>query len=239
MSTTQEHTHAHGDGHAHPHATIEETEEAVEFTILETAIRELSIAKGLFSAEDHRRFMEWYDNVGHTGGAKVVARAWVDPEFKKRLLKDGVAACKELEIDWMQPTGTGTPSDYTFLIVCENTRKLHNVIVCTLCSCYPRPLLGMSPAWYERSNYRRRVVRWPRQVLAEFGTIIPPDVEVRVHDSNQKTRYMVLPMRPSGTEDWSEEKLASIVTRDTMIGVAIPKIDWTTSSVPAGKERAA
>ena len=103
----------------------------------------------------------------------------------------------------MKPTGFGTPSDYTYLIVCENTPRIHNAIVCTLCSCYPRPLLGTSPAWYERSNYRRRMVRWPRQVLAEFGTIIPPDVEIRVHDSNQKTRYMVLPMRPSGTEGWS------------------------------------
>src|SRR5262249_44462841 len=142
----------------------------------------------------------------------VTARSWVDPKFKTRLLQDGVAACKELGIDWMKPTGFGTPSDFTNLIVCENTPKLHNVIVCTLCSCYPRPLLGASPAWYERPAYRRRVVRWPRQVLAEFGLVIAPDIEVRVHDSNQKTRYMVLPMRPAGTEDWSEEKLASIVT---------------------------
>lgn len=218
--------------HKHEHDIIEDRDAALEFTILETAIRELAIAKGLFSAEDHRRFMEWYDNIGPTGGARVVARAWVDPEFKKRLLTDAIPACKELGIDWMKPTGFGTPSDYTYFIVCENTPKLHNTMVCTLCSCYPRPLLGPSPAWYERPNYRRRMVRWPRQVLAEFGTIIPPDVEVRVHDSNQKTRYMVLPMRPSGTEGWSEEKLATIVTRDTMIGVAVPRVDWTTSSTP-------
>lgn len=194
------------EAHDHSHATIEERDEAVEFTILETAIRELSIAKGLFSAEDHRRFMEWYDNLGPTGGSRVVARAWVDPAYKQRLLADGVAACKELGIDWMAPTGVGTPSDYTYLIVCENTPQVHNVIVCTLCSCYPRPLLGLSPAWYERSTYRRRVVRWPRQVLAEFGTVIPPDVEVRVHDSNQKTRYIVLPMRPAGTEGLERAK---------------------------------
>jgi thiocyanate hydrolase subunit gamma len=231
MSNSHDHTDAH--------TPIDERDEQIEFTVLETAIRELSIAKGLFSAEDHRRFMEWYDNIGPTGGARVVARAWVDPEFKQRLLADGVAACKELGIDWMQPTGSGTPSDYTYLIVCENAPKLHNVIVCTLCSCYPRPLLGHSPAWYERPNYRRRVVRWPRQVLAEFGLIIPPEVEIRVHDSNQKTRYMVLPMRPSGTENWSEEKLAAIVTRDTMIGVAVPSIDWTTSSMPPGGTSAA
>lgn len=220
----------------HVHAPVEDKEEAIEFTILETAIRELSIEKGLFSAEDHRRFMEWFEsvNTGPMGGSRVVARAWVDPEYKKRLLKDGIAACKELGIDWMKPTGVGTPSDYTYLIVVENTPKLHNTMVCTLCSCYPRPLLGSSPAWYERANYRRRIVRWPREVLAEFGTIIPPDVEVRIHDSNQKTRYMVLPMRPKGTEGWSEEKLASIVTRDTLIGVSIPSIDWTTTSSPTG-----
>ena len=222
-------------GHKHTHdehTSIEKKDEALEFVILETAIRELAIAKGLFSAEDHRRFMEWYDNIGPTGGAKVVAKAWVDPEYKKRLLTDGIAACKEVGVDWMKPTGVGTPSDYTFLLVCENTPKIHHTMVCTLCSCYPRPLLGSSPAWYERPNYRRRMVRWPRQVLAEFGTIIPPDVEVRVHDSNQKTRYMVLPMRPKGTEGWSEEKLASLVTRDTMIGVSVPRVDWTTSSKP-------
>jgi thiocyanate hydrolase gamma subunit len=220
-------THKHDE-----HTPIEKKDEAIEFVILETAIRELAIEKELFSAEDHRRFMEWYDSIGPTGGAKVVARAWVDPEYKKRLLANGVAACKELGIDWLKPTGVGTPSDYTFLIVCENTPKLHNTMVCTLCSCYPRPLLGPSPAWYERPNYRRRMVRWPRQILAEFGTIIPSDVEVRVHDSNQKTRYMVLPMRPEGTEGWSEEKLATLVTRDTMIGVSIPRVDWTTSSKP-------
>jgi thiocyanate hydrolase gamma subunit len=234
MSAAHEHDHDHDD-----HAPIEEQDEATEFYIIETAIRELSIEKGLFSAEDHRRFMEWYDYIGPTGGARVVARAWMDPEFKNRLLADGVAACKELGIDWMQPTGSGTPSDYTFLIVCENTPKVHHTMVCTLCSCYPRPLLGHAPAWYERSNYRRRMVRWPRQLLAEFGTIIPADVELRVHDSNQKTRYLVLPMRPAGTEGWSEEKLASIVTRDTMIGVAVPSVDWTTSSTPTGASRAA
>lgn len=218
--------HDHDD-HDHPHDAIEEQDAALEFTILETAIRELAIEKGLFSADDHRRFMEWFETIGPMGGSKIVARAWVDPEFKKRLLTDAIAACKELGIDWLKPTGTGTPSDYTNFIVCENTPEIHHTMVCTLCSCYPRPVLGSSPSWYERPSYRRRMVRWPRDVLAEFGTIIPPNVEVRVHDSNQKTRYMILPMRPAGTEGWSEEKLATIVTRDTMIGVAIPRIDWT------------
>lgn len=228
------------DSHEHEdaHAPIEEAETS-EFDILETAIRELCISKGLFSADDHRRFMEWYDHIGPMGGSRVVARAWADPQYKTRLLADSIAACKEVGVDWMQPTGQGTPSDFTWLVVCENTPQLHNVIVCTLCSCYPRPLLGPSPAWYERPSYRRRIVRWPRQVLAEFGLIVPPDTEVRVHDSNQKTRYMVLPMRPSGTDGWSEKRLTSIVTRDTMIGVAVPRIDWTTSSAPPGATRSA
>jgi thiocyanate hydrolase gamma subunit len=226
-------SHDHDDAQAR----IQARDETVEFDILEATIRELSIAKGLFSADDHRRFMEWYDNIGPTGGSRVVARAWIDPEFKKRLLTDGVAACKEFGTDWMKPTGQGTPRDFTCLIVCENRPRLHNVIVCTLCSCYPRPLLGASPAWYERPTYRRRVVRWPRQVLAEFGLILSPEVEVRVHDSNQKTRYMVLPMLPAGTEGWGEEKLASIVTRDTMFGVAVPDVNWTASSNPAEQNR--
>ena len=110
---------------------------------------------------------------------------------------------------------------------------MHNVIVCTLCSCYPRPVLGMSPDWYRTPHYRRRLVRWPREVLAEFGLHFGPDVEVRVHDSNQKSRFMVMPMRPEGTDGWTEEQLAAIVTRDTMIGVALPKADWTATSSPS------
>jgi thiocyanate hydrolase gamma subunit len=216
----------------HAHAAIEADEVPNEFAILETAIRELSIAKGYFSAEDHRRFMEWAENISPAAGARMVARAWLDREYKRRVLADGTAAAQEIGIDMTAPTGEGTPSDYIYLVVHENTPQVHNVIVCTLCSCYPRWVLGMEPAWYKSFNYRRRLVRWPRQVLAEFGTIIPDDVEVRVHDSNQKTRYMVLPRRPDGTEDWSEEQLASIVTRDTMIGVAIPRIDFVVGQRP-------
>lgn len=219
--------HQHQSEHGHAHAPIEQ-DEAVEFTILETAIRELAIAKGLFSAEDHRRFLEWYDNVDNVGpsaGARVVARAWVDPQFKERLLDDGVAACKELGIDWMQPTGSGTPSDYTYLIACENTPKIHNVIVCTLCSCYPRTVLGLPPDWYKSRNYRSRVVVEPRAVLREFGLSVGDDVTVRVHDSNADMRYLVLPMRPAGTDSWGEDKLAALVTRDCMVGVTVPKAD--------------
>ncbi|MFD4368902.1 thiocyanate hydrolase subunit gamma [Rhodococcus sp. NPDC058521] len=218
----------HGD-----HTPIRESEEISEFEVLEAAIRELSIEKGLFSSEDHRMFLEWAESVGPSGGSRLVAKSWVDQEFKKRLLEDGTETCKEVGIDWRDPTGSGTPSDYTYFYVLENTLTVHNVIVCTLCSCYPRPVLGMSPDWYRTPNYRRRMVRWPREVLAEFGLHMPPEVEVRVHDSNQKSRFMVMPMRPEGTDGWSEDELAQIVTRDTMIGVALPRTDWTAQKPPS------
>jgi thiocyanate hydrolase subunit gamma len=225
----------HHDGHtAFPVAS-----KASEFEILELAVRELAIEKGIFSAEDHRRFAEWADGVGPHGGSKLVAKAWLDSGFKQRLLSNGTEACKEVGIDWLQPTGTGTPSDYTYFYVLENTPQVHNVIVCTLCSCYPRPVLGMSPDWYRTPSYRRRMVRRPREVLAEFGLHISPDVEVRVHDSNQKSRFMVMPMRPAGTDGWSEEQLAEIVTRDTMIGVALPdpNVKAGKGGMPAGAVR--
>ena len=145
-------------------------------------------------------------------GARVVARAWVDPEFKRRLLENGTRACEEL--------GLSVPA--LKLIVVENTPAVHNAIVCTLCSCYPRMLLGIPPDWYKSRNYRSRMVREPRSVLAEFGLNLPENMELRVHDSTADMRYMVLPARPAGTEGWSEERLAAIVTRDCMIGVAVP-----------------
>ncbi|MFI6458347.1 thiocyanate hydrolase subunit gamma [Streptosporangium amethystogenes] len=234
---------ARHDGHGHGEAPgeFQIATKVSEFEILELAVRELAIEKGLFSAEDHRKFAEWADGIGPHGGSKLVAKAWVDPDFKQRLLADGTKACLEVGIDWLQPTGSGTPSDYTFFYVLENTPKVHNVIVCTLCSCYPRPVLGMSPDWYRTPNYRRRMVRRPREVLAEFGLHLPEDVELRVHDSNQKSRFMVMPMRPEGTEGWSEEQLAEIVTRDTMIGVALPapnrKSDTKTETLVSGGRR--
>jgi thiocyanate hydrolase subunit gamma len=225
--------HSHGE-----HSAIQVSSTVSEFEILELAIRELSIEHGLFSAEDHRRYKEWAENIGPAAGSRMVAKAWLDPAFKARLLADGTKASEEVGINWLDPTGTGTASDYTYFYVLENTPKVHNVIVCTLCSCYPRPVLGQAPDWYKTPHYRRRIVRWPREVLAEFGLHIPGDVEVRVHDSNQKSRFMVMPMRPEGTEGWSEEQLASIVTRDTMIGVALPRADWTASQVPSQGVRA-
>jgi len=228
-------THDHGD-HSHPAAPM--VEEISDFEILEIAVRELAIEKGLFTAEDHRKFTEWAEQIGPAGGSRLVAKAWTDPAFKARVLSDGVAACREIGIDWAEPTGQGTPSDYMELRVLEDTPTLHHVIVCTLCSCYPRPLLGHSPYWYRSPNYRRRLVRWPRQVLTEFGLVLPPEVEIRVEDSNQKCRFMVLPMRPPGTESWSEEQLAEIVTRDCMIGVALPRPDCKADDVrPVHKGR--
>ncbi|MEV0973754.1 thiocyanate hydrolase subunit gamma [Microtetraspora glauca] len=215
----------------HSHAPLEESP-LTEFEVLELAVRELAIEKGLFSADDHRRFSEWAEARTYTVGSRMTARSWLDPAFKERLLSNGTETSKEVGVDWLQPTGQGTPSDYTFFYVLENTPKVHNVIVCTLCSCYPRPVLGMSPDWYRTPNYRRRMVRWPRQVLAEFGLHLPPDVEVRVHDSNQKSRFMVMPMRPEGTDGWNEDQLAAIVTRDCLIGVALPRADVTASQVP-------
>ncbi|MFZ3237489.1 MAG: thiocyanate hydrolase subunit gamma [Stellaceae bacterium] len=221
-----QHSHRHDDAdgsHDHPAAPL--VDEITDFEVLEIAVRELAIEKGLFTAEDHRRFTEWAESIGPAAGSRLVAKAWTDPAFKARVLADAVAACREIGVDWTEPTGSGTPSDYMHLVVLEDTQALHHVIVCTLCSCYPRPLLGHSPYWYRSPNYRRRLVRWPREVLAEFGLLLPPEIEVRIEDSNQKCRFMVLPVRPAGTENWTEEQLAQIVTRDCMIGVALPRPD--------------
>lgn len=226
----------HSDEPAHDHSTPERhaapmVEEVTDFEVLEVALRELAIEKGLFTADDHRHYTEFVEQMGPTPGSRFVAKAWADSDFKKLALEDAVAACREVGIDWLHPTGFGTPSDFTALHVLENTPTLHHVIVCTLCSCYPRPLLGNSPEWYRTPNYRRRIVRWPRQVLGEFGLFLSDDVEIRVEDSNSKRRFMVLPVRPAGTEDWTEEQLAEIVTRDCMIGVALPK-PGVTSDAP-------
>lgn len=214
----------------HPPAPM--VDEISEFEVLEIAVRELAIEKGLFTAEDHQRWSDYMDTLGPLPAARLVAKAWLDPEFKKLAVTDGVKASLEVGIDWINdmPTKFGTPSDYCNLRVLEDTPNLKHVVVCTLCSCYPRPILGQSPEWYRTPNYRRRLVRWPRQVLSEFGLQLPDDVEVRVADSNQKTRYMVMPVRPEGTEGWSEEQLAEIVTRDCLIGVAVPRPGQTANA---------
>ena len=180
---------------------------------LEAAVRELLIAKGIFTADDIRRTVERFDSQSPVLGGRVVARAWVDPAYKARLLADGTSAVEEL----------GIRMDGTKLVVVENTPQVHNLIVCTLCSCYPRPVLGLPPDWYKSRAYRSRAVNEPRAVLTEFGTTLPDGVAVRVHDSTADMRYLVLPMRPAGTEGLDEAALAELVTRDSMIGVSLPR----------------
>ena len=198
--------------HTHDHTPITVPDGAPGYyEIMETAMRELLAEKGIIHPAEIRRQIEVLDSRGPQLGAKVVARAWSDPEFRRRLLANGRAACEDLGITFYDDTG---------LIVLENTEQVHNLIVCTLCSCYPRPVLGLPPDWYKQKPYRARAVKEPRGVLAEFGTIISPDVEIRVSDSTSQLRYLVLPLRPAGTEGWSEEKLAALVTRDAMIGVS-------------------
>jgi nitrile hydratase len=201
--------------HPHPHETLPERDERLGYyQAMEIAIHELLIAKGVFTADDLRRAVEAMDARTPAQGARVVARAWCDPPFKARLLEDGTAAVGELGIDMGE----------TRLLVVENRPGLHNLVVCTLCSCYPRMLLGLPPDWYKSRAYRSRAVREPRAVLAEFGTVLPEDVAVRVHDSTADMRYLVLPERPPGTDGWSEERLAALVGRDAMIGVARPAL---------------
>ncbi len=181
--------HGHDGSDEHAHAEISEAGRPGYYELMETAVRELLIEKRLIGSDEIRRQIEVLDSRTPALGAKVVARAWVDPDFRSRLLADGRAACEELGISFY---------DDTSLIVLENTEKVHNLIVCTLCSCYPRPVLGLPPDWYKLKPYRARAVSEPRAVLAEFGTIIPDDVEIRVSDSTAMVRYLVLPRRPRG-----------------------------------------
>ena len=222
--------HDHDHDHEHPHKSM--VDEITDFEVLEIALRELRIEKGLFTADEHRVFTEYAEQIGPTPAARLVAKAWLDPEFKKLAQTDAIAASKAVGVDWLDPTGFGAPSDFVAFKILEDTPTLHHVIVCALCSCYPRPILGNSPEWYRTPNYRRRIVRWPRQVLSEFGLQLSEGVEVRVEDSNQKHRFMVMPMRPSGTEGWTEDQLAEIITRDCLIGVALPKPGVTNNVTP-------
>ena len=203
---SHDHDHPHAEGPDHDSGPPSEHE------LLSRAMQELLEEKGVLSADQVRRRMEQFDRDFPHRGARVIAHAWANPAFRKRLLEDGKAACAEFGIDL----------EADRLVAVENTPQVHNVIVCTLCSCYPRALLGMPPTWYKSENYRKRVVRDPRGVLKEFGTVLADKVTVRVHDSNADMRYVVVPMRPAGTEGWSEERLASLVTRDALVGVTVP-----------------
>ncbi len=172
------------------------------------ALRELLIEAGHYTAGEEQAVIAAMQAASPKDGGRIVAKAWTDPAYKARLLSNGADAIRELGYE-IEP--------YEFTVM-ENDASTHNVIVCTLCSCYPRSLLGMSPAWYKSASYRARVVREPRSVLAEFGVELSDDIDVRVHDSTAELRYMVLPQQPEKTDGWSEEKLASLITRDSLIG---------------------
>ncbi|MEM8582139.1 MAG: nitrile hydratase subunit alpha [Pseudomonadota bacterium] len=197
------------DHSPHPHRPDQDGP-LTDAQITEIAIRELLIEKGITTAAEVTTEVATMDARTPAQGARVVARAWTDEAFKSRLLADGTAACEELGIEM------GTLK----LVALENTETEHNVVVCTLCSCYPRNLLGLPPDWYKSRAYRSRTVREPRAVLQEFGTTLPEGVSVRVHDSTADMRYLVIPLQPSGTEHLDEAGLAALVTRDGMIGVS-------------------
>lgn len=206
----------HHHSHEHPHEPITHDDKPGYYEILEISIRELLIERRLIAADDVRKQLEVLDSRSPMLGQKLVVRAWTDPGFRKRLLENGNAAAEEMGI---------TIYDDTAFTVLEDKPQTHHMIVCTLCSCYPRAVLGLPPDWYKSKQYRSRAVREPRAVLAEFGTIVPDSVQIIINDSTASQRYMVLPLRPEGTENFSEEELEKIVTRDTMIGVTIPHIN--------------
>lgn len=204
------------DGHHHDdHAPIEDIGEISQYEVLEQAIRELLVEKGVLSAEAIQQQIDEMDSRTPVAGSRIVARAWTDPAYRERLLAEPKAALAEM--------GVTKLDENPEVKVVANTPDRHHVIVCTLCSCYPRVVLGMPPAWYKKRAYRSRVVKEPRQVLAEFGTELPDSVKIEVHDSTADLRYLVLPMQPEGTDDWSADRLAELVTRDVMIGVKQPK----------------
>ena len=201
-----DHHHQHDHAHSHLPSDPELRVKAVETLLLN---------KGLIDSKTLDELIDTYENrIGPKNGAKVVAKAWVDPEYKKRLLNDATSAIRELSYQGRQGEN---------MVVVENTPETHNVIVCTLCSCYPWPVLGIPPTWYKSDEYRSRTVREPRKVLLEFGLPIDPKVQIKVWDSTAEIRYLVLPMRPKGTENMNENELAELVTRNSMIGTGLPK----------------
>ena len=200
------HHHPHDHAHSHLPSDPELRVKAVETLLLN---------KGLIDTKTLDELIDTYENrIGPKNGAKVVAKAWVDPEYKKRLLNDATSAIRELSYQGRQGEN---------MVVVENTPETHNVIVCTLCSCYPWPVLGIPPTWYKSDEYRSRTVREPRKVLLEFGLSLDPKVQIKVWDSTAEIRYLVLPMRPKGTENMDESELAELVTRNSMIGTGLPK----------------
>ena len=203
---------ADGDNHSHDHAHSHLPSDP-ELRV--KAVETLLLNKGLIDSKTLDELIDTYENrIGPKNGANVVAKAWVDPEYKKRLLIDATSAIRELRYQGRQGEN---------MVVVENTPEIHNVIVCTLCSCYPWPVLGIPPTWYKSDEYRSRTVREPRKVLLEFGLPLDPKVQIKVWDSTAEIRYLVLPMRPKGTENMNESELAELVTRNSMIGTGLPK----------------
>jgi len=204
------HSHAHGHDHEDAHSLLPSDPE-----LRVKAIESLLLSKGLVDAKTLDELIDTYENkIGPQNGAKVVAKAWIDNDYKKRLLSDATSAIRELSYQGRQGEN---------MIVVENTPEIHNVIVCTLCSCYPWPVLGIPPTWYKSDEYRSRTVREPRKVLSEFGVEIDSQVKVKVWDSTAELRYLVLPMRPEGSENMNESELAELVTRNSMIGTGLPE----------------
>lgn len=198
--------------HRHLHSHAQRRRDAAHYYVLASdAVRAILVEKGLLTEAEINQELKNFAALGHRVGARIVARAWSDPAFKRRLLANGKAALAELGIKFGEAQ----------LFVVENTKKVHNLVCCTLCSCYPRSILGQPPHWYTVKSYRSRSVREPRKVLREFGVQLSPTVAVCVYESNADTRYMVLPQRPCGTTNLTEEALASLVTRDSLIGTAL------------------
>ena len=201
------------NAHHHPHQEAGTGRALSPYAHRVRAIETLLVEKGILTEPEIQDRISYMESRSPENGARLVARAWVDPEFKARLLSDTKAAAQELGMDASGPVE---------FVVVENTPEVHNLIVCTLCSCYPRAILGRPPDWYKSFNYRSRAAKEPRAVMREFGFEPPEGVEVVVHDSTADMRYMVLPMRPPGTEGMDEEELAALVTRDSLIGVSVP-----------------
>ena len=206
---SKEHNHSHDDHeHDHAHSHLPSDPE-----LRVKAIETLLLSKGLIDPNTLDELIDTYENnIGPQNGAKVVAKAWVDEDYKKRLLEDATSAIRELSYQGRQGEN---------MVVVENTPETHNVVVCTLCSCYPWPVLGIPPTWYKSDEYRSRAVREPRKVLSEFGLNIDSKVQIKVWDSTAELRYLVLPMRPIGSENMSEVQLAKLVTRNSMIGTGL------------------
>ncbi len=200
-----------GHSHHHNHSVLPEEPE-----LRVKAIETLLIQKGLIDPDTLNELIDTYENkIGPKNGARVIAKAWVDDYYKERLLKNSTKAIEELSY-------TGRQGEH--MVVVENTPETHNMVVCTLCSCYPWPVLGLPPSWYKSDEYRARAVREPRKVLKEFGLSLNDNIKIKVWDSTSEMRYLVLPMRPDGTEGFSEDELAKIVTRNSMIGTGLPEL---------------